>query len=516
MLHKGHVVLPKDPRVSALIPHAKTIQYNGGEYVLVPHALDETKVLRNLGIDAPPPILSQYDWGASKPFDAQRITAAHITQNPLCFVLNEMGTGKTRAALYAYDYLRKIGKANRLLVLAPLSTLRQTWLREITLFFPHLRGRVLHKGHWDTSRKVAELSEPAEVYIINHDSGKLLWKQLADRSDIDMVVVDELTTYKNTQSDMWKLTNKAIKDKPRRVGMTGSPIPKDPTDAYGQVKLIDPTRAGRSYVDFRDHVMRKVSAFRWLPKQDAVARVHQFMQPGVRFLRDECFDLPPCQFVNHEVQLTHDQERIYKAMMSECAVELQSGNLKAVNEADRRNKLVQICTGFAYDTERQVQQFDVSHRLRALDEFIAGSASKVIVFTPYKASLRLLCEHVGKNWTYAEVSGDVSPSQRERIFTEFRGSPDPRVLVAHPECMSHGLTLTEASTIVWYGPPPSLEFYQQANARITRPGQRHSQLIAKLVASPIERAIYRRYDAGAELQDLLLELFAEQESLGDL
>lgn len=516
MVHKGHVILPKDSRVSALIQHAQTVEFKGQEYVLVPHSLDETKVLRNLGIDVPPPILSQYHWGSSTPFDAQRITAAHITQNPLCFVLNEMGTGKTRAALYAYDYLRSVGKAKRLLVLAPLSTLRQTWQREVTLHFPHLKCRVLHKGHWDTSRKVAELAEPADIYVINHDSGKLLWKQIADRADIDMVILDELTTYKNTQSEMWKLTNKALKDKPRRVGMTGSPIPKDPTDAYGQVKIIDPTRTSRSFGDFRDNVMRKISTFKWIPKPDAVERVHQFMQPSVRFLRDECFDLPPCQYIEHEAALSSEQEKVFRMVAGECAADLAAGKIKAVNEADRINKLVQICTGFAYDTQRNAMEFDARPRLAELDTLLASSVAKVILFTPYKASLQLLADHVGKNWSYSVVSGDVSPGARERIFTAFRNDRDPHVLVAHPECMSHGLTLTEASTIVWYAPPPSLEIYEQANARITRPGQKHSQLIVKLVSSKIERAIYKRYDNRAELQGLLLELFAEQDTLGDL
>lgn len=516
MIHKGHIVLPRDTRVAALVPHAQVVKYKGSEYTLVPHSLDETKVLRNLGIDVPPPILSQYDWRASKPFDAQRITAAHITQNPCCFVLNEMGTGKTRAALYAYDYLRSIGKVSRLLVVAPLSTLRQTWQREITLYFPHLKALVLHKGHWSVARKEQELAEYADVYIVNHDSAKLLSAQIAARKDIDMVILDELTTYKNTGSEMWKLTNKAIKDKPRKVGMTGSPIPKDPTDAYGQVKIIDPTRITRSFVDFRDQVMNKVSTFRWLPKKDAVERVHQFMQPAVRFLRDECFDLPPCQLVETVALLSPEQEKVFKVVAAECAAELAAGSIKAVNEADRINKLVQISTGFAYDTERRTHEFDVTPRLAALEKLIEESPSKVIVFTPYKASLELLARHVGKNWTYRTVSGDVGPSERERIFTEFRSSPDPHVLIAHPKCMSHGLTLTEASVIVWYGPPSSLETYEQANARITRPGQRHSQLIARLVATKVERAIYRRYDNRAELQGLLLELFAEQDTLGDL
>lgn len=513
-IHRGHVVLPKDGRLSVLLPHAKTFQHNGAEFVLVPHSLDETKVLHNLGIKVPPPILTQYQWPGPPPFDAQRITAAHITLNPRCFVLNGMGTGKTRSALYAFDFMKSKGVVNRMLVCAPLSTLRQTWLREITLYFPHLSTVVLHKDSKGRDWRLDELSRQVDIYIINHDGTKVIIDELVKRHDIDMLVLDELTVYKNTKSDMWKVTNKLAMRMKRVVGMTGSPMAKDPTDVYGQVKIVDATRAGRSFVDFRDSVMMKVTQFKWIPKHNHVETVHKFMQPAVRFDRSDCFDLPPVQYVRREVQMTSEQVKLYKKLSAECAADVANGTIKAVNEADRINKLVQVCTGFAYDTEHRVAQVDCSHRLAALDEVIEQSASKVIVFTPYKASLSLLKEHIDKRWSTAVVSGDVGAGERERIFTAFRHGQDPHVLIAHPACMSHGLTLTEASTIVWFGPPNSLEVFEQANARITRPGQKHSQLIVMLVSSRVESAIYGRYEQRAERQGLLLELFADQDQLG--
>lgn len=512
-IHRDHVVLPKDNRLTVLLPHAKTVTHNGREYVVVPHSIDETKVLHNLGIKVPPPILSQYVWPGPKPFDAQRITAAHITQHPRCFVLNGMGTGKTRSLLYAFDFLRQQGQVCRMLVTAPLSTLRQTWQAEL-LHFPHLKSVVLHKGSKGAAWRREQLNIPADIYIINHDGVKIILDDLMQRTDIDMLALDELTEYKNTKSDMWKLTNKLARRMNRVVGMTGSPMAKDPTDPYGQVKIVDPTRAGRSFTDFRDKVMTKLTAFKWVPKPDHVETVFKFMQPSVRFERKDCFDLPPAQYVLREVEMTHQQSKLYKQLSAEFAAEVQSGTIKAVNEADRINKLVQICTGFAYDTEHNASFVDCGHRLAALDEAIEQAASKVIVFTPFKASLAMLQEHVAKRWSNDVVSGDVSPGRREQIFTAFRQAKDPQVLIAHPMCMSHGLTLTEASTIVWFGPPNSLETFEQANARITRPGQRNSQLILMLVSSRVEAAIYKRYQRRSERQGLLLELFADQDQLG--
>jgi len=513
MIHREHVILPKDGRLATLLPHAKTVRHSGNEYVVVPHAMDETKVLHNLGIKVPPPILSQYKWPGPAPFDAQRVTAAHITQHPRCFVLNSMGTGKTRSLLFAFDYLRSVGAVTRLLVTAPLSTLRQTWQSEL-LHFPHLSSVVLHKSGKTPEWRREQLARSADVYIINHDGVRLILDSLLARKDIDMVAFDELTEYKNTKSATWKAASVLSRRMSRVVGMTGSPMAKDPTDVYGQVKLVDHTRAGRSFTDFRARVMTKISTFKWVPKSDHVETVHQFMQPAVRFARSDCFDLPPVQHVRREVDMTAQQDKLYRQMAAECAAEVASGVIKAVNEADRINKLVQICTGFAYDTEHNATHIDCAPRLAALDDAIEQAEGKVIVFTPFKASLNLLQRHVDKRWTNAVISGDVAAGKREQVFTAFRHSPDPHVIVAHPSCMSHGLTLTEASTIVWFGPPNSLETFEQANARITRPGQKRSQLIVMLVSSRVEAAIYRRYEHRAERQGLLLELFAGQDQLG--
>ncbi|MCJ5943616.1 SWF/SNF helicase family protein, partial [Klebsiella pneumoniae] len=224
-----------------------------------------------------------------------------------------------------------------------------------------------------------------------------------------------------------------------------------------------------------------MSEYRWVNRRDAVERVYALMQPAVRFSRDECYDLPPCQVVNREVALTDHQRRLFLAMQAEAAIpEL---DIAAVNAADLGNKLLQIALGVVYDRNHRPIPLDVSPRLKELDAIIEESASKVIVFTPYKSTLSMLVDHLKKRWTVDFVSGDVHTTQREKIFTAFMHTPDPHVLVAHPECMSHGLTLTEASTIVWWGPPSSLETYEQANGRITRAGQRHSQLIVNMMGT---------------------------------
>lgn len=513
LLYRDQVVIPFDPRLRILIPHAKEMTHNGQHLMVLPNKLDEVKVLRNLGYDAPPPILNQYDWMLTTPFDAQRITAAHITMNPSAFVLNAIGTGKTRASLFAFDYMQRIGAVKKLLVVTPLSTVRQVWGREIITVFPHLRTQIL-TGDAATRRK--RLAMDADVYVINHDGIEVIFNELMARRDIDMAVLDELSVYKTQGTDRWKVTNKLMRRMQRVVGMTATPIPNEPTDAYAQTKIVNPSRCENlSMSGFREGVMTKITTYKYVPKQDAVDKVFKFMQPSVRFTRDECFDLPPCQTVLETALLTPQQAELYKALVKECSAGIKAKTITPVNEADLANKLVQVALGTVITSDKSVERLACAPRLEVLERAVEQSASKVIVFTPYKASLAMLYEHLCKRWTCEQVSGDVSPTARDHIFTRFMQSPDPHVIVAHPACMSHGLTLTEASTIVWYGPPLSLEMYEQANGRITRPGQKHSQLILNIAATKVEEQIYARLNRKAKTQGLLLDLFESQE-LSDL
>lgn len=510
--YRDHLILPADPRLATLIPHTKTLDHNGQQVMLVPHRIDETAILKNLGYDVRPPVMLNYDWCGDTPFDAQRVTTALITMNKRCYVLNGIGTGKTRSLLYAFDYLRKQRAIGRMLVTAPLSTLRQTWLREISMVFPHLTAQVLYGSK---AQRLKALAKEADIYIINHDGVEVIFNELMARTDIDMLGLDELSVYKNKQTDLWKYANLLGRRCDRLVGLTATPMPTEPTDAFGQIKMITPQTCDMTFGRFRDETMLKVSQFTWIKRKDALDKVYKRMQPSVRFTRDECYDLPPCQYVTEEVQLSPQQKDLYAKMAGECAASIASGEVKAVNEADRINKLTQIALGTVYDTDKNVIELDCKPRLALLDRVIEQSDSKVIVFTPYTSSLNKLHAHVSKRWSCEKISGAVGNSDRERIFTLFMHNENPRVIVAHPATMSHGLTLTAASTIVWYGPPLSLEMYEQANGRITRAGQRHAQLIVHIAATRLEQKIYNRLQSRAATQGLLLDMFENQE-LGDL
>jgi len=189
-------------RITTVIPTAKLVN---DHVVALPHRPDETRVLRNLGYSVPDPMPLHYQWpkanGRYDPFEVQRHTASFLTMNRRAFCLNGMGTGKTNSALWAYDYLRSIKQAKRMLVVCPLSTMERTWGDGVFMTFPHLEFRVLHGTR---ERRLKLLKEHADVYIINMDGLGIIAKELAQRPDIDLVVIDELAMARNASTDRWK------------------------------------------------------------------------------------------------------------------------------------------------------------------------------------------------------------------------------------------------------------------------------------------------------------------------
>jgi len=330
-------------RITTVVPTAKCVAKPDHTIVVVPHRPDETRVLRNLGFNVPDPMPLHYDWpkanGRFDPFQAQRATASFLTMHSRAFCLNSMGTGKTNAALWAYDYLRRVKQANKVLVVCPLSTMERTWADAVFSTFPHLDFAVLH-GTRDKRLKL--LASDVHVYIINIDGVATIAQELAKRPDIDLVIIDELALARNQSTTRWKMLDTICnKQFSRRVwGMTGSPTPNSPTDAWAQCKLVTPDNPAvpKYFGRFRDMVMRQLTQFKWVPRPEANEVIHKMMQPAIRFSLDDCVDLPPQMFLTRDVEMTKEQTKAYKDMLDKLSVEMAQGQILAVNEAVKANK----------------------------------------------------------------------------------------------------------------------------------------------------------------------------------
>lgn len=504
------IVLPFRADVEAILrpPAAQRFEHGGTWWLAVPHEVAVVRLLRNLGLNAPSPALSYYEhWKVGRPpFDSQKVTVDMCTIQTRAYILSEMGVGKTRAALWAYDYLRSVGIVRKLLVVAPLSTLTTVWENEIFECFPHLKTVVLYG---DKKRRQKLLAGDGDVFIINHDGVEVLHQDLWARPDIDTVIIDEVASYRNSRSKRFKNLEPLVKRAAYAWGLTGSPTPNAPTDAFGQARLLTPHTVGYSFKAFKDRTMRQIGTFKWVERSEAIDVVHEVLQPAVRFTREQCFDLPPTTYTTLQVQLDPLAARAYKEMVEELATDIRNNEITAANEGVKLSKLLQISAGFGYDEAGVGHYIGGVDRFKTIFELIEGSQGKVIVFASFRYMVEMLAAVLGKRYPVGMIHGEVPKAQRDLIFSGFQKGSTPRVIVAHPQTMAHGLTLTAGSTIIWATPTTSHEIYQQANARITRSGQTQNTHIINLTATKAETMAYSRLRRKEAFQGALLELFEE-------
>ena len=496
-------------KVLECIPTAKKLSYKGAELVVAPHRNDEVKILRNLGIKAPAPILHYYNWsGRFEPYDHQKMTSAFLTMNRRALVLNEIGTGKTQSALWAADYLMSIGAVHKCLIISPLSTLERVWGDSIFMQFPHRKSVTLH-GTSDRRKKL--LKTQNDFYIINHDGFPIIMEEAKDM--FDLIIIDEAAVYRNPSTNRFKLLRKFMAQHmdARLWLMTGTPTPNAPTDAWALAKLVGSSNLTQTYTAFRESVMMKVGQWKWIPRPESIEIVKFMLKPAVRYTRDECFDLPDTVSQTRKVELTKEQKEHYQKMLKHFITEHTQGEtITAVNEAVKIQKLVQIACGVVYGDDGQHIEVDCKPRVNIVKEVIDEVGGKVIVFVPLTGTLKMLEKELSKQWSVGVVNGEVSSTKRNEIFHNFQHSKDPHVLIAHPATMAHGLTLTAASTVIWYGPVTSNEQYVQANGRIERIGKKHVSNVVHIEATDLEYRMYDRLKNKQKLQGLLLDLIENE------
>jgi SNF2 family DNA or RNA helicase len=489
----------------------------GNGQVGMPHDLDHCIRLAAMGYAVPSPIEYYYDWPRDptifeKVFDHQKATAGFLTTNPHAYCLNGIGTMKTVTALWAADFLMQEGAIGPVLIIAPLESIERAWLDTIFFHLRHRKGVVLH-GTAEKRRKL--FSQPADFYIVNEDGLPIIADMLTKRTDIKLFIIDELADFRNktkNQQTLKKLIYPAGgAPRPWVWGLTGTPRPKAPTDVFHQCKLVTPLTVPQYFGEFRAMTMTQETPYLWLERKEANDIVYKTMRPAIRYARENCLDLPGEIFSALDVEMSKEQSTHYKELMQQLYTEVQGGKVTAVNEGVLRLKLLQVACGVVYDAEGKSHEIDAGTRVEILLRTIERTNEKVIVFVPFTEVTNMLYREIAKHWSAAIVYGDIPVKERNQIFADFQGRDDPSVLIAHPGCMSRSLTLTEASTIIWYAPIDSNYIYEQANGRITRQGQKYVANIIHLAGSVAERRAYKRLEKRQALQGVLLDMVAAGE-----
>jgi SNF2 family DNA or RNA helicase len=496
--------------VTECIPRSKIIDSDGDLHRVAVHwGLEEAQALNQLRIKrVPSPIQRDYKWpGLFKPMAHQKETSNFLTLNRRAFCFNEQGTGKTASAIWAADYLLEQKKVLRVLIICPLSIMQSAWQADLFKFAMHRRVGI---AYGDRTKRKAIIEGDTEFVIINYDGVSIVADDIA-KQNFDLIIIDEANAYKTVTTERWKTLNRILTPRTWLWMMTGTPAAQTPTDAFGLAKMCVPDNVPRFFGSFRDQTMVNISKFKWLPKPDSDKTVFNALQPAIRFIKKDCLDLPEVTHVFRDAPLTAQQEKYYKLLKKEMLMVADGEEVSTVNAAVNLNKLLQISGGAVYSDTGSVVEFDVSNRLKVIEEVIEEASHKVLVFVPFTHTIELLKEHLKKAHITCEViNGAVTVNKRTEIFKRFQEEPDPRVLIIQPQAAAHGVTLTAANVIIWYAPVTSIETYLQANARIDRQGQKNPMTIVHIKGSPVETRLYNMLQNKLDVHEKIIDLYNKE------
>lgn len=513
----------QDPKqVASTLPQARVVSYKGQELLQAKHDLATTVLLRKLGFKAPSPLDHYYGWPGPfpSPMDHQRGTADFMTTTQRGFILNDMGTGKTQAALWAMDYLMTQGVIRRAIVVAPKSTCRTVWANAVQNTFLGKRSCELLLG--DKRKRKTALKRDADFYVINHDGIKVLHEELKERGDLDLWLLDEGSDFTNPGADRFKVLHDLTPPIKWFWIMTATPVSGSPVQAWALAKLLRNGRADMSQESFKLQTMIQVTKYKWVPRAGSHEDAYAMLQPAVRFKKADCIDLPPVTYQQLQVDLNTAQRNAFMEMTSELTVVTEEGEvISAPNAAAKLNKLLQICCGFAYaeqddpdEKDRKVVDLKPVDRIKAVADMCSNTAGNSIVFAPFTAAIDKLKKSLSREMPSGTiihvVDGRTSDKARSKIFDQFENKNTEgvkQVLIAHPRTAAHGLTLVSADLTVWYAPVFSLDHFAQANERMNRPGQTRKMTVVMLQSTALEQGVYAALQSKKNMQELVMSMY---------
>lgn len=401
-----------------------------------------------------------------------------IVDKPKCGLFLDMGLGKTVTTLTALDYLMyqefEIDKA---LVVAPKRVVTDTWARECQKW-DHLNHLEVSPIVGTPRERRAAIRRQADIYLVSRDNIKWLIETLDGVWPYDVLVLDELSSFKNPQTNRFKALRKVAYKCKRVIGLTGTPAPNGYTDLWSQIYLLDQgKRLGKTLTDFRRRyceAIRYPYFVKWsVPKEHLHDIDRKISDICISMTAKDYLKLPPVYSIITNVTLDKKAQRAYDEMKQEAVLELAGTEIIGVTAAALMNKLLQIAGGAVYDEDGAVTEIHDA-KLEALEQIVEESQGQpVLVFYSYKFDVDRIRQRFS----------EVRTLETDQDITDWNAGKVP-VMLAHPASCGHGLNLQQGGhIIVWFGPTWSLELYQQANARLNRQGQDKPVMIYHLIAT---------------------------------
>ena len=413
-----------------------------------------------------------------KPHDYQMYAIQYLINKPVAAILLDMGLGKTVITLTAiFDLTLDSFLIRKVLVIAPLRVARDTWPSEIEKW-EHLKGLSYSLVTGTAEERIAGLKAKAQIYIINRENVDWLVNKSGLLFDFDMLVIDELSSFKSHQAKRFKSLVKVRPKVKRVVGLTGTPASNGLMDLWAEFRLLDlGERLGRFIGRYREDFFipdkrNGQIVFSYKPRAGAEEEIYRRISDiTISMKGSDYLKLPELIINKVEVKLSDKEAKILDTLKKELIAQVGDEEISAINAAALSNKLLQMANGAVYGDEGEVVYIH-DRKLDALEDLIeAANGKPVLIAYWFKHDL----ERIKRRFQVAKLDTPQS--------IKAWNDGDIALAAIHPASAGHGLNLQSGgSTLIWFGLTWSLELYQQTNARLWRQGQKDTVVIHHLLA----------------------------------
>ena len=412
----------------------------------------------------------------------QKYAVKFIEEHPVSALLLDMGLGKTITTLTAINNLMfDMFEVRKVLIIGSLRVARDTWPAEIEKW-EHLKHLRYSVAVGNAEERIAALNTDADIYIINREN--VDWLVSNTKFDYDMVVIDELSSFKNHQSKRFKALMKVRPKVKRIVGLTGTPASNGLMDLFAEFRLLDMgERLGRFIGQYRNEYFKPDKqngyiVYSYKPLPDAEERIYEKISDiTVSMKAVDHLKMPELISNEYTVKMSEAEKEKYKELKDELILEVQDTEITAANAAALSNKLCQMSNGAIYDDENNIIPIH-NRKLDALEDIIESANGKpVLVAYWFKHDRTRIAERLNKlGIVYQEIKSAES-------IKSWNSGKLPVALI-HPASAGHGLNLQSGGNfLVWFGLTWSLELYQQTNARLWRQGQKSEIVIIQHIVT---------------------------------
>lgn len=437
------------------------------------------------------------------PHNYQAYAIDYIETHPIAAVLLDMGLGKTVISLTAIaDLLFDSFEAHRILVVAPLRVARDTWPAEIAKW-EHLQHLTFAVCVGTPKERRTALMSGADITIINRENLGWLIDSSGFDFDYDMVIIDELSSFKNHKSKRFQSLMKVRPKVKRIIGLTGTPSSNGLMDLWAEFKLLDfGERLGRFITHYRNNYFipdkrngEIIYSYKPMPyAEDAIYR--RISDITISMKSTDHLQMPELITSQYEVQLSEEETQRYEELKADFILELPEGEITAANAASLTGKLSQLANGAIYDDDGNIIEFH-DRKLDALEDLIeAVNGKPLLVAYWFKHDL----QRIKKRFNVREIKSS-------KDITDWNNGDIP-VAVIHPASAGHGLNLQAGgSTLIWFGLTWSLELYQQTNARLWRQGQTSGTVVIEhiITKGTIDERILKALSLKEVTQNALID-----------